>query len=167
MEIDCDALDSFDDRRSFHHAAVDVEKDTQGTHRMEVVAQMVVVPRDETCEEETCHTEESLVEEMNLAVAADMIAVVEQLHKVVRAVGVVHRIHQVAQKKEDKEDQLGRTALQFAAKTRLAVSFPLAAFQIAVVLVNVKTPQMYQVVFLMTCSLVCNAVLFRSAFHAA
>lgn len=155
MEIDSDALDSCDDYRSFHHVVVDIEKDTQGTHRMEVVARMVVAPRGETCEEETCHTEEILVEEMNLAVAVDMIAFVEQLHKVAEAAGVGRCIHQVAQKEEDKEHYQGRMAVQIVVKARLAVAFPLAAFQIAVVLVNVQTPQMYPVFFLLTCSLSC------------
>ena len=90
------------------------------------------------------------MEEMNLAVAVDMIAVVEQLHKVAEAAGVGHRIHQVAQKEEDKEHYQGRTALQIVVKARLAVAFPLAAFQIAVVLVNEQKPQIYQVFFLMT-----------------
>lgn len=139
VEIDCDALDSFDDRRSFHHVTVDVEQDTQETHKTEVVARMVVVPRGETCDEETCHTAESrLVEGSYPGVVVDMIAVVEQLHKVAVVVVVHHHIHHlVAQNEEDKEHYQYRTALQTVAKAHLAaVAFPLAAFQIAVVLVN-------------------------------
>jgi hypothetical protein len=157
VEIDCDALDSFYDRRSFHHVIVDVEQDTQEIHKTEVVARMVVVPRGETCDEETCHTAESrLVEGSYLGVVVDMIAVAEQLHKV--AVVVHHHIHHlVAQNEEDNEHFQYRTALQTVANAHLAaVAFPLAAFQIAVDLVNEMKPRIYQAFFLMTCR-----VLFR------